>query len=61
MTSKEEIIELIDSKIDKHQYALQNSVTYSDSLSDFQEIRLAINALPNEYNNESYNSAESTM
>ena len=60
MSKYNELLELVDSKIDKVQYAVQNGVPYTDSLSDLQEIRTAIMVLEidDEHNNQSHDSPE---
>lgn len=47
-----ELLDLVDSKIDKAQYAVSNGVPPTDSLSDLQEIRTAIMKLKDAHNNE---------
>ena len=52
-----ELLELVDSKIGKVQYAVQNGVPYADSLSDLQDIRTAIMKLKDAHNNEPHSTS----
>ena len=51
-----DIIDLVDSKIDKAQYAAQNNVPYTAFLENLQEIRAAIMKLKDVHYNESHSS-----